>query len=120
MNFPSLGMVGRVLRGDYLMKVYPEQTINDFAYGDIIETVAEGVNVEKGAKLLVINRDQQYVTDFPLLVEAEDGRTFWITVWNVKPTGVNVADQLPPEPTDLYPIVEEEENEEGVSESGKL
>lgn len=118
MGFPSLGMVGRGLRGDDLMKIYPENTVDDFAYGDIIETAAEGINVKKGAKLLVINRDQQNPTDFPLLVEAEDGRTFWITVWNVKPTGVNVADQLPPEPTDLYPIVEE--NEEGVSESGEL
>ncbi|QQK88341.1 hypothetical protein [Providencia phage PSTRCR_120] len=117
MSFPSLGMVGMGLRGDDLMKVHPENTIDDFAYGDIIETVAEGINVEKGAKLLVINRDQRNPTDFPLLVEAEDGRTFWITVWNVKPTGVNVADQLPPEPTDLYPIVEDEE---GVSESGEL
>ena len=77
MNFPSLGMAGSGLRGDDLMKVYPEQTINDFAYGDIIETAAEGINVVKGAKLLVINRDQQNVTDFPLLVEAEESISEW-------------------------------------------
>lgn len=112
--FPSLGMVGRGLRGDDLMKVYPEQTVNDFAYGDILETAAEGLNVDKGAKLLVINRDQQNVTDFPLLVEAEDGRVFWITTWNVSKTGENVADQMPPEPMDLYPIPEPVEGEDNV------
>ena len=112
--FPSLGMVGQGLRGDDLMKVYPEQTVNDFAYGDILETAAEGLNIEKGAKLLVINRDQQNVTDFPLLVEAEDGRVFWITTWNVSKTDENVADQMPPEQMDLYPIPEPVEEEENV------
>lgn len=116
MNFPSLGLVGRGLSGDDLMKVYPEQTVNDFAYGDVIETAAEGLNVDKGAKLLVINRDQVNETAFPLLVEAEDGRVFWITTWNVVRTGENLAHQMPEEPTDLYPVPEVIED----AESGEL
>ena len=115
MSFPSLGIAGRGLTGDDLMKVHPENTLDMFKYGDVIETVAEGINVAKGAKLLVLNRDQVNQTDFPLLVEIEDGRQLWVTIYNVKPTGENLADQMPPEPMNLYPQPNEEESDVTVS-----
>lgn len=120
MPFLSLGITARGLTGDDLMKVHPENTLDMFKYGDVIETSAQGINVAKGAKLLVLNRDQVNQTDFPLLVETEDGRQLWVTIYNVKPTGENLADQMPPEPMDLYPHPEpqptEEESDVTVSE----
>ncbi|QHJ80123.1 MAG: hypothetical protein [Caudoviricetes sp.] len=97
MNFPSLGLIGRGLTGDDLMRVNPEQTHADFAYGDLLEVAASGLNVTKGDKLLLLAIDTNSDTDFPLMVEHEDGRQFWITTWNVNLTGENVADQLPPQ-----------------------